>query len=201
MFNTKKIATTIVTVLLIAVMATTLSILFANNSSSVVKNNGISASIASTRSNTIDPTRDRFREGDRYVVGLVPKYGEKQWNGKIWVDLHVGGDSFVFINVDIRNGLFKDDLIVEYRSFYLSGNREINQKLSNFRFTVSFYDENNNSAGYRDVNKSNDDQAGFTYASNSTKVNGAIVKVYIQTTNGISRSAEFYFGNKYSYCN
>lgn len=197
MTNTKKIVTTIVTVLLIAVMATTLSILFANNTSSVVKNNGISASVANTRSSAIDSTRDRFVEGSSQIPGITPKFYETQWNGKIWVHLHVGGDSFVFVNVDIRDmGLLKDDLIVEYRSYYLSGSKEINQKLSNFRFTVSYFDKKGNPAGYHDVNKSNDDQAGFTYASNSTSVAGAIVTVYIRTTGGVYRTAEFYFGNK-----
>lgn len=177
-------------------MATTLSILFANNTNSVVKNNGISASVANTKAITVDPTRDRFREGDKHIDGIVPKFYEYQWNGKIWVDLHVGGDSFVFVNVDIRDmGLLKDDLIVEYRSYYKSGSSEINQKLNNFRFVVTFYN-GATSVGYHDVNKSNDDQAGFTYASNSTKVNGAIVKVYIQTTSGVYRTAEFYFGSK-----
>lgn len=197
MFNTKKIATTIVTVLLIAVMATTLSILFANNTNSVVKNNGISASVASTRSNTIDTTRDRFVEGSSQTPGITPKFYESQWNGKIWVHLHVGGDSFVFVNVDPRNNPFmKDDIIIEYRSYYISGGKEINQKLSNFRFTVNFFDGNRNPAGYQDVNKSNDDQAGFTYSSNSKTVAGAIVTVYIKTTGGVNRTAEFYFGNK-----
>lgn len=200
MTNTKKIVTTIVTVLLIAVMATTLSILFANNSRNVIKNNGISASVANTRAITVDPTRDRFREGDKHVDGLVPKYGEIQWNGKIWVDLHVGGDSFVFVNVDIREKVIYDDVIVEYRSYYKSGSSEINQKLSNFRFTVRFF-SGSSQVGYVDENKSNDSQAGFTRPSKSNKVNGAIATVYITTTSGVSRTAHFFFGNQYAGCN
>lgn len=200
MINTKKIVTTIVTVLLIAVMATTLSILFANNSSSVVKNNGISASVASTRSNTIDTTRDRLVEGNKHISGEAPKFGEQIWNGKIWVHLHVGGDSFVFVNVDLRERLaYKDDLIIEYRSYYLSGKSEINQKLSNFRFIITFY-SGNNSVGYYDNNKSNDSQAGFTRGSTSHDVNGATVTVFIKTTTGVNRTATFYFGNQYELC-
>lgn len=84
------------------------------------------------------------------------------------------------VNVDPRDSIFGDDIIIEYRHYskthYLG--KESNVKLAYFEAKIEYYDINGIRISNDIVSKSDDAVAGFTRNSGYKIVEGVRVQVY-----------------------
>lgn len=69
-------------------------------------------------------------------------YVEKPWNGRITSKENIFDNYFIEINVDPRDSMFGDDVIIEYKHYYVdySTGKRIDVKLQNFHANITFHE-------------------------------------------------------------
>lgn len=194
MKNNKIVLITISTIIAIVMTISLCTLVIVGNSSNVVaigynaSTNGLSAT------DVIDPSYDSKLNGDGWTLnGNTRTFTEAQWNGRIETELHLGGISYIYINVDPRDVAWNDDIIIEYRSYYkeVNGNK-VNQKVQNFYAHITFHTEKKAYIS-QTCGKDMDSQAGFTRHSGKGSVDWIKVSIKITTLGGVVREANFNF--------
>lgn len=194
MKNNKIVFITISTIIAIVMAISLCSLVIIGNSANVVAI-GYNASINGlSTTNVIDPRYDSKLNGDGWTLnGNTRTFTEAQWNGRIETELHLGGISYIYINVDPRDVAWNDDIIIEYRSYYkdVNGNK-VNQKVQNFYAHITFHTKKDAYIS-QTCGKDMDSQAGFTRYSGKGSVNWIKVSIKITTLGGVVREANFNF--------
>lgn len=133
---------------------------------------------------------------------MANPYTDSTWNGRVKLTreyLQSGGGVtyFIDLNIDPRNNIFDDNILIEYNHYTLTnymGTKE-NCKILLFSAKVQFYDGNGYYINTLVASKGNDAQAAFTRYSGSKIVNGVRVQVYIE--GGYSGQVKKYFFFKF----
>lgn len=124
------------------------------------------------------------------------KYTERPWNGRIVSKDNVYDNYYIEINVDPRNSMFGDDIIIEYKYYYVdSSGKRVYTKLQNFYADIRYH-ETKNGVGkyfYDTINKDNDDIAGFTKHSGSIYIDSVEVDVTVTASSGIKKHIYYKF--------
>lgn len=133
---------------------------------------------------------------------MANPYTDNSWNGRVKITgeyLKNGGGAnfYIDLNVDPRDSIFGDDVIIEYKHYaltHLLGQRK-SYKILYFEAKIQFFDGNANFLKSDVASKGSDSQASFTRNSNSKVVNGVRVQIYIK--GGYSGEVEKYFFFKF----
>lgn len=184
-------------VVLAIILSTTMLVIFSTGNA---KSMSLSNYIADASSDTISNRSIEIGTGGD--GSMTNPYTDNSWNGRVKITAEYlkkgGGENFyIDINVDPRDSIFGDDVIVEYKHYsltHLLGQRK-SYKIALFEAKIQFYDGNGNFIKYAVASKGNDDQASFTRNSKSNVVNGVRVQVYIE--GGYSGEARKYIFFKF----
>ncbi len=126
-------------------------------------------------------------------------YHEKPWHGRITTKENIYDNYYIEINVDPRDSMFGDDIIIEYKYFYIdSSNKRQPVKLQKFEAEIQFRETHKGVIKYFDpiyISKANDNEAGFTKHSGTLYADQVTVKVTVTTSASLVKSFYYKFTN------
>lgn len=148
-------------------------------------------------SDLIDPSKDAIMVGSKNEESIVEKtFKETPWNGRVYVKLHMGGVSYINVNVDPRDVWLNDDVIIEYQSYY-DGNTNNSVQVQYFSARIRYFKGNVEltppATEDRNCYKEFDSQAGFTKHSGNGKVSRMEIDITVVSVGGTTRIVHFIF--------
>lgn len=208
MSNVKKMATKVIVSLLAVVMVGAslgfaTSMLATDNRDVSMNANVQTVADSSSASTEISPRH--VINGDGGFGTRDDPYYENDWNGRIETDNIVGSapgwNYHIDINVDPRNTIFVDDIIIEYRFYiahHFTGNTG-NEPLALFYAYIEYYNASGNRVATDSVSKSDRAVGGFTKNSGSTKIAGVRVRIDLVDEEIADTSIYYRFGKAPSF--